>query len=70
MSAPVEKAIKGFKLHPSILLIKNIIGKNVSRNLFCFNKGTKAEVLKKIIILKVKQLILSIVPSKKVGDKV
>ena len=47
MSDPVEKAIEKFKFHPSILLIKNRIGKNVSRNLFCFHEGTKAEVLKK-----------------------
>ena len=30
------------------MLIKNRIGKNVSRNLFCFNEVTKAEVLKEI----------------------
>ena len=48
MSDPVEKAIKKFEFHPSILLIKSRIGKNVSRNLFCFNEVTKAEVLKEI----------------------
>ena len=48
MSDPVEKAIKKFEFHPSILLIKNKIGKNVSQNLFCFNEVTKAEVLKEI----------------------
>ena len=48
MSDPVEKAIRKFKFHPSILLIKNKIGKNVSQNLFCFNEVTKAEVLKEI----------------------
>ena len=36
MSDPVEKAIKKFEFHPSILLIKNKIGKNVSQNLFLF----------------------------------
>ena len=48
MSDSVEKAIKKFEFHPSILLIKNKIGKNVSQNLFCFNEVTKAEVLKEI----------------------
>ena len=48
MSDPVEKAIKKFKFHLSILLIKNRIDKNVSRNLFCFNEVTKAEVPKEI----------------------
>ena len=48
MSDPVEKAIKKFEFHPSILLIKNKIGKNVTQNLFCFNEVTKAEVLKQI----------------------
>ena len=37
MSDPVEKAIKKFEFHPSILLIKNRIGENVSQNLFSFN---------------------------------
>ena len=36
MSDPVEKAIKKFEFHPSILLMKNRIGKNFSRNLFYF----------------------------------
>ena len=45
MSDPVEKAIKKFESHPSILLIKN---KVVKINLFCFNEVTKAEVLKEI----------------------
>ena len=48
MSDPVEKAIRKFKFHPSILLIKKKIGKNVSQNLFCFNEVKKAEVLKEI----------------------
>ena len=48
ISDPVEKAIKIFELHLSILLIKNRIGKNISQNLFCFNAVTKAEVLKEI----------------------
>ena len=48
MSDPVEKAIKEIEFHPSILLIKNKIRKNVSQNLFCFNEVTKAEVLKEI----------------------
>ena len=48
MSDPVEKAIKTFEFYRSVLLIKNRIGENVSRNLFCFNEVTKAEVLKEI----------------------
>ena len=48
MSDPVEKAIKKFDFHLSILLIKYEIGKNVSQNLFCFNEVIKAEVLKEI----------------------
>ena len=48
MSDPVEIAIKKSEIHPNILLIKNIIGKKVSRNLFCFNEVTKSEVLKEI----------------------
>ena len=48
MSDPVDKAIKRFEFYPSILLIKNRIGKNISQNLFCFNEATKAEVLKQI----------------------
>ena len=48
MSDPVEKAIKEIEFHPSILLIKNKIRKNVSQNLFCFNEVIKAEVLKEI----------------------
>ena len=48
MSDPVEKAIKEIEFHPSILLIKNKIRKNVSQNLFCFNEVTKAEVVKEI----------------------
>ena len=48
MSDLVEKAIKKFEFHPSILLIKNKIGKNASQNLFCFNEVTKVEVLKEI----------------------
>ena len=48
MSDPVEKAIKKFEIHPSILLINNRIGKNVSQNLSCFNDVTKADVLKEI----------------------
>ena len=48
MSDPVEKAIKKIEFHPSILLIKNKIRKNVSRNLFCFSEVIKAEVLKEI----------------------
>ena len=43
---PVNKAIKKFKFHSILLLIKNIINKSISQNLFCFNKVTKAEVLK------------------------
>ena len=43
---PVDKAIKNFELHPSILLIKNRIGKNISQNLL-FNE-VKAEVPKEI----------------------
>ena len=37
MNDPVEKAIKKFEFDPSILLIKNKIGKNVSQILFYFN---------------------------------
>ena len=37
-----------FEFHPSILLIKNKVGKNFSQNLFCFNEVTKAEVLEEI----------------------
>ena len=48
MSDPVEKAIKKFDFHLSILLIKYEIDKNVSQNLFCFNEVVKAEVLKEI----------------------
>ena len=48
MSDPAEKVIKKFEFHPSILFIKNRIGKNFSQNLSCFNEVTKAEVLKKI----------------------
>ena len=48
MGDPVEIAIKKSEIHPNILLIKNRIGKKVSRNLFCFNEVTKAEVLKEI----------------------
>ena len=43
---PVDKAIKNFELHPSILLIKNRIGKNISQNLL-FNE-VNAEVPKEI----------------------
>ena len=43
---PVDKAIKNFELHPSILLIKYRIGKNISQNLL-FNE-VKAEVPKEI----------------------
>ena len=46
MSVPVEKAIKKIEFHPSILLLKNRIGKNVSQSLFCFNEVTKVEALK------------------------
>ena len=38
MSDPVEKAMKKFKFHPSILRIKNRIGKSFSRNLFFLMK--------------------------------
>ena len=55
MSDPVEKAIKKFEFHPSILLIKNKIGKNVSQNLFSFNEVTKVEVLKEINHIKNKK---------------
>ena len=48
MSDTVEEAIKNFKFHPIILLIKNKIGKDISQSLFCFNEITKAEVLKEI----------------------
>ena len=48
MNNPVEKAIKKFEFHPSILLSKNRIAKNVYQNLFCFNEVTKVEVLKEI----------------------
>ena len=58
-SDPVEKAIKKFEFHPSILLIKNRIGKNVSQNLFCFNEVTKAELLKEINQINNKKAILS-----------
>ena len=34
ISDPVDKAIKPFEFHPSILLIKNRIGKTISQNLF------------------------------------
>ena len=60
MSDPAEKAIKKFDFHPSILLIKNKIGKNVSQNTFCFNEVTKAEVLKEINSINNKKLIFSI----------
>ena len=59
MSDPVEKAMKTFEFYPSVLLIKNRIGKNVSRNLFCFNEVPKAEVLKEINYINIKKLILS-----------
>ena len=36
MSDPVDKAIKRFEFYPSILLIKNRIGKNISQNLILF----------------------------------
>ena len=48
MNNPVEKAIKKFEFHPSILLSKNRIAKNFYQNLFCFNEVTKVEVLKEI----------------------
>ena len=48
MSDPAEKVTKKFEFHPSILFIKNRIGKNFSQNLSCFNEVTKAELLKKI----------------------
>ena len=48
---PVDKAIKKFEFHPSILLIKNKIGEKVSPNLFSFSEVTKAEVLKEINII-------------------
>ena len=48
MTEPNEKAIKKFGFHPRISLIKNRIGKNASRNLFCFNGVTKAELRKEI----------------------
>ena len=46
MSVPIEKAIKKIEFHPSILLLKNRIGKNFSQSLFCFNEVTKVEALK------------------------
>ena len=45
ISHSVDTSIKKFEFHPSILLIKNRIGKNVSQNLFCFNEVIKAEKL-------------------------
>ena len=48
MSDPVEKPIKELEFHPSILIIKNKVGKNISQNLFCFHEVTKAEVQKEI----------------------
>ena len=45
-SVPIEKAIKKIEFHPSILLLKNRIGKNFSQSLFCFNEVTKVEALK------------------------
>ena len=48
MSVPVEKAIKKIEFHPSILLVKNRIGINVSQSLFCFNEVAKVEALKEI----------------------
>ena len=38
MSDPIEKAMKKLEFHPSILLIKIKIGKNLCQNLFCFMK--------------------------------
>ena len=60
MSDSVDKAIKKIEFHPSILHIKNRIGKNISQNLFCFNEVTQAEVLKETIILTIKKLLHSI----------
>ena len=47
-SDPIDRAIKKFAFHPSILLIKNKIGKTVSADSFYFKEVTKAEVLKEI----------------------
>ena len=51
----VDKAIKNFEFHPSILLIKNKIGEKVSPNLFSFSEVTKAEVLKEINLINYKK---------------
>ena len=45
MSDPVEKVIKKFEFHPRTLVIENRIDKIVSRNFFCFNEVTKADVM-------------------------
>ena len=65
ISDPVDKGIKKFEFHPSILLIKNRIDKNISPNLFCFNEVTKAEVLKEINSVNNKKATpFSAIPSK------
>ena len=46
MSGPVDKAIEKLEFHPSILLTKNRIAKNISQNKFRCNEVLKAEVLK------------------------
>ena len=48
ISDPVDKAIKKIEFHPSILLIKNRIGKYISQNLFCFNEVTREETIEQI----------------------
>ena len=45
-SDAVDKAIKKTEFHPSILPIKNRIGKNISQFFFCFKEVIKAEALK------------------------
>ena len=55
----VNKAIKKFEFHSSILFIKNKIGEKVSPNLFSFSEVTKAEVLKEINLINNKKATTS-----------
>lgn len=53
VSDPVDKAINKFEFHPSILFIKNRIGKSLSQ--FCFNEVTNAGVLNELILSTIKR---------------
>ena len=65
ISDPVDKAIKKIEFHPSILLIKNRIGKYISQNLFCFNEVTREEAIEQINYINSKKATpFNTIPSK------